>query len=83
MKTREGDAPPASGPFKKTARLAQGGSMSTKRITESSNPILAGSLPALRRSAERAKKLAEQTGTRLIVVTKKTTRRPSKSSDKQ
>lgn len=44
--------------------------MNTKGITQSSNPVLAGALPALRRSAKRAKKIAEQTGTRLIVVQK-------------
>lgn len=41
--------------------------MNTKKITESSNPVLAGSLPALKRAAAQAKKLAAQTGTRLIV----------------
>lgn len=44
--------------------------MNVKDITESTNPILAGSLPALQRAAKRAKKIAEQTGTRLIVATK-------------
>lgn len=42
--------------------------MNTKKITQSSNPVLAGSLPALRRAAKRAKEIAEQTGTRLIVA---------------
>lgn len=49
--------------------------MNTKRITESSNPVLAGSLPALRRAAKRAKRIAERTGTRLIVVSKTSTRK--------
>lgn len=49
--------------------------MKTKRITQSNNPVLAGALPALRRSAKRAKKIAEQTGTRLIVARKTTTSR--------
>lgn len=49
--------------------------MNTKDITQSSNPVLAGSLPALRRSAKRAKKIAAQTGTRLIVVSKTRTRK--------
>jgi hypothetical protein len=44
--------------------------MNTKRITESSNPVLAGSLPALKRASARAKMLAAQTGTRLIVAPK-------------
>ena len=42
--------------------------MNTKKITESNNPVLAGSLPALKRSAARARQIAEQTGTRLVVV---------------
>jgi hypothetical protein len=42
--------------------------MNTKNITESSNPVLAGSLPALKRSAARARQIAAQTGTRLVVV---------------
>lgn len=46
--------------------------MNTKSIAQSTNPVLAGSLPALQRSAKRAKKLAEQTGTRLIVAKKPT-----------
>ena len=45
--------------------------MNSKNITPSSNPLLAGALPALRRSAKRAKKIAEQTGTRLIVASKR------------
>lgn len=45
--------------------------MNAKSIMQSRNPVLAGSLPALRRSAKRAKKIAKQTGTRLIVVEKK------------
>lgn len=42
--------------------------MNTKSIIDSSNPVLAGSLPALKRSAARAKLIAAQTGTRLVVV---------------
>ncbi len=42
--------------------------MNTKNITKSSNPVLAGSLPALKRSAARARQIAAQTGTRLVVV---------------
>jgi hypothetical protein len=42
--------------------------MNTKNITKSNNPALAGSLPALRRSAARARQIAEQTGTRLVVL---------------
>lgn len=53
--------------------------MNTKSIAQSSNPVLAGSLPALRRSAKRAKKLAEQTGTRLIVAKKQVTPKVLKS----
>lgn len=53
--------------------------MNTKDITQSSNPVLAGSLPALRRAAKRAKKIAEQTGTRLIVASKRTPRKTSRS----
>lgn len=41
--------------------------MKTKNITESSNPVLAGSLAALKRAALRARQLAAQTGTRLVV----------------
>ncbi len=54
--------------------------MNTKSITQSSNPVLAGSLPALRRSAKRAKKIAAQTGTSLIVAQKKTAPRVSRTS---
>ena len=52
--------------------------MNTKSIAQSTNPVLAGSLPALRRAAKRAKKLAEQTGTRLIVAKKLTAPKASK-----
>ncbi|MGH8190190.1 MAG: hypothetical protein ACREP2_01930 [Rhodanobacteraceae bacterium] len=44
--------------------------MNAKSITQSNNPVLAGSLSALRRSAKRAQQIAEQTGTRLIVAQK-------------
>lgn len=53
--------------------------MNTKNITQSSNPVLAGSLPALRRSAKRAKKIAAETGTRLIVVQKTSSSAKQKS----
>jgi hypothetical protein len=55
--------------------------MNTKSITQSSNPVLAGSLPALRRSAKRAKKIAAQTGTRLIVASKPATHKVSRSAE--
>lgn len=42
--------------------------MNTKSITEAKDPALSGSLPALKRSAARAKQIAAQTGTRLVVV---------------
>lgn len=41
--------------------------MNKKDITQAKNPVLAGSLPALQRSAARAKQIAAQTGTKLIV----------------
>jgi hypothetical protein len=44
--------------------------MNTKNIAESSNPVLAGSWPALKRAALRARQIAEQTGTRLVVAPK-------------
>lgn len=56
--------------------------MNTQDIRRSSNPILAGVLPALRRAAKRAKRIAQQTGTRLIVVEKKATRSASKGPGK-
>lgn len=52
--------------------------MNTKNITESKNRLLADSLPALKRSAARAKQIAKQTGTRLITVPKA----PSKPRDR-
>ncbi len=42
--------------------------MKTNDITKAENPILRGSLNALRRSAEAARKLAVQTGTHLVIV---------------
>lgn len=57
--------------------------MNIKPITESSNPVLAGSLAALRRAAKRAKNFARQTGTHLIVAVGKTTHRASKGSGKR
>lgn len=42
--------------------------MKTNDITKAKNPALRGSLNALRRSAEAARKLAAQTGTRLVIV---------------
>ncbi len=41
--------------------------MTTKRRTQSKDHILAGALPALRRSAAKARDLARRTGTRLVV----------------
>lgn len=57
--------------------------MNTKPITESSDPVLAGSLLALKRAAKRARKIAKQTGTRLIVATGKNTGWPSDRTDKR
>lgn len=57
--------------------------MNIKPITESSNPVLAGSLPALRRAAKRAKNFARQTGTHLIVAAGKTTHWASNASDER
>lgn len=42
--------------------------MKTNDITKAKNPTLRGSLNALRRSAEAARKLAVQTGTHLVIV---------------
>jgi hypothetical protein len=42
--------------------------MKTNDITKARNPTLRGSLNALRRSAAAARKLAIQTGTRLVIV---------------
>lgn len=42
--------------------------MKTNDITKAKNPALRGSLNALRRSAEAARKVAIQTDTNLIVV---------------
>lgn len=59
--------------------------MNTKNITQSSNPVLAGSLPALRRAAKRAKMVAKQTGTHLVVTPKLAARRKQseRSTDRQ
>ncbi len=42
--------------------------MNKKQITKAGNPLLAASLPALKRSAARARQIAAQTGTHLITV---------------
>ncbi len=41
--------------------------MNSKPIEQAKNPLLARALPALVRAAERARKLAMQTGTDLVV----------------
>jgi hypothetical protein len=42
--------------------------MNKKSITEANDPALTGSLPALKRAAARARQIAAQTGTRLVVA---------------
>lgn len=42
--------------------------MNTNDIAQAKNPDLRGSLPALRRAAEQARKIALQTGTKLVIV---------------
>jgi hypothetical protein len=57
--------------------------MNTKSISQAKNPVLAGSLPALKRAAARAKRVAAQTGTRLIITTANRSPKTNNTADKK
>ena len=58
--------------------------MNTKDISTAKDPDLRGSLPALLRASEQARKTAIQTGTNLVLVKDgQTVRIPAESLDEQ